>query len=126
MGWRHMVLSFSDLVPLGRPQGQITPSLMQPNAGPQPRRQPERGTSGGCWRRLQADVRQSMALSQAPVCGFSVWVLPVYLGTASAGVPMSCVDTACGLKTPKNKSGPFLICDTSKFLFAYLLHYMFL
>jgi hypothetical protein len=36
MGWRHMVLSFSDLGPLGRPQGQITPSLMQPNAGRQP------------------------------------------------------------------------------------------
>jgi hypothetical protein len=32
MVWSHMGLSFSDLVLLGKPQGQITPSLMQPNA----------------------------------------------------------------------------------------------
>jgi hypothetical protein len=32
-----------------------------PNARPQPRRQPQRRRSGGCWRRLQAHVRGSAA-----------------------------------------------------------------
>jgi hypothetical protein len=36
-------------------------SLLQPqNAGGEPRQQPQRGTSEGCWRRLQCLVRRLM------------------------------------------------------------------
>ena len=35
----------------------LPPAPLAPNARGEPRQQPERGTSGGCWRRLQCDVR---------------------------------------------------------------------
>jgi hypothetical protein len=38
-------------------ESKSAPSLVQPNAGGEPRQQPQRGTSEGCWRRLQRDVR---------------------------------------------------------------------
>jgi len=47
------------------------PPSLGPNAGPQPRQQPERRMSGGCWRRLQANVRPRTARDAAQ--GF--WLL---------------------------------------------------
>ena len=41
--------------PLGHARQQRC--AQQPNARGEPRQEPQRGTSGGCWRRLQCDVR---------------------------------------------------------------------
>jgi hypothetical protein len=40
----------------------VQSSMEAPNAGAQPRQQPQRGTSRGCWRRLQRFVRLGLSL----------------------------------------------------------------
>jgi hypothetical protein len=49
-----------------QPQPTTDRRRAEPNARPQPRQQPQRGTSGGCWRRLQALVRPRCAPDSRP------------------------------------------------------------
>ena len=47
---------------------------LTPNARGEPRQQPERGTSGGCWRRLQCFVRRGPGCE--PLAPVPRWPIP--------------------------------------------------
>ena len=68
------------------------------NVGGEPRQWPERGTSGGCWRRLQCVVRCSAALPARAVgfrragqrgatAGFVSWPCPLSWNALCLGMP---------------------------------------
>ena len=71
---------------------------LKPNARGEPRQQPERGTSGGCWRRLQCLVRRATG-NRSPLGlpmphGIEAWGTIILLRPHSP---------------PENRSVPFLL-----------------